>query len=62
MRCILCYANLILITHAKTHVRKGLILYSSANGIIALKKHVYADHCMIAKYLKNGKQYVKRTS
>jgi hypothetical protein len=24
-------------------------LYSIANGIIALKKHVYANHCMIAK-------------
>jgi hypothetical protein len=49
MKCIFCYASLILITNIKTQTRKGLILYSSASGIIALKKHVYVDHCMIAK-------------
>jgi hypothetical protein len=49
MRCIICYANPISITNAKTQARKGLILYSIANGIIALKKHVYVDHCIIAK-------------
>jgi hypothetical protein len=25
------------------------VWYCSANGIIAFKKHVYVDHCMIAK-------------
>ncbi len=49
MKCIFCHFNPILITNAKTQARKGLILYSSANGIIALKKHVYVNHCMIAK-------------
>ncbi len=49
MRCIFCYASLILISNAKTQARKGLILYNNANGISALKKHVYAYHCLIAK-------------
>jgi hypothetical protein len=51
MRCIICYYCPILIMNAKTQARKGLILYSNANGIIALKKHV--DHCMIAKKIRN---------
>jgi hypothetical protein len=37
MRCIFCYASPILITSAQTQVKKGLILYNSANGIITLK-------------------------
>jgi hypothetical protein len=49
MRCIVFYASPILTTNAKTQTRKGLILYSSANGITALKNHVYVNHCMIAK-------------
>jgi hypothetical protein len=49
MRCILCYVGLVLIANAKTQVRKHLILYNSANEIIALKKHVYVNRCMIAK-------------
>jgi hypothetical protein len=32
-----CYVSLILITNVKTQVRKGLILYNNANGVIALK-------------------------
>ncbi len=32
----------------KTQARKGLILYNITNGIIALKKHVYVDHYVIA--------------
>jgi hypothetical protein len=36
MKCIFCHFNLILITNAKTQARKVLILYSNANGIIAL--------------------------
>jgi hypothetical protein len=39
----------ILITNAKTQTRRGLILYSNANEIIALKNSVYVNHCMIAK-------------
>jgi hypothetical protein len=49
MRCILCYVGLVLITNAKTQARKGLIMYNNANEIIAFKKHLYANHCMIAK-------------
>jgi hypothetical protein len=49
MRCIICYASLILITNAKTQIRKGLILYNIENWIITSKKHVYVDYCMIAK-------------
>jgi hypothetical protein len=49
MRCILCYASLVLIANAKTQARKGLILYNNANGITTLKKRVYANHCMMAK-------------
>jgi hypothetical protein len=49
MRCIFCYVSIVLITNAKTQARKGLILYNNANGITTLKKHVYANHCMIAK-------------
>jgi len=44
-----CHFNPILITNAKTQARKGLILYSNANGNIALKKHVFVNHSMIAK-------------
>jgi hypothetical protein len=51
MRCIIFYAP-ILITNVKTQTRKGLILYSGANGIIALKNHVYVNHCMIANLKK----------
>ncbi len=52
MRCNICHANLILIINAKTQARKGLILCNFTNGINALKKHVYANHCVIAKIFK----------
>ncbi len=52
MRCNICYANLILIINAKTQAKKCLILYNFTNGINALKKHVYADHCVIEKIFK----------
>jgi len=62
MRDIFCYASPILISNAKTQARKGLLLYNSANGIIALKKHVYADHYRIAKiFEEKNKQFVKIT-
>jgi hypothetical protein len=35
-----------------TNKEKGLILYDSANGISTLKKHVYANHFMIANIFK----------
>jgi hypothetical protein len=49
MRCIIYYASLILITNAKIEASKGLIFYNNENGIIILKTHVYAHHCMIVK-------------
>jgi hypothetical protein len=49
MKCVVCYASPILVTNAKSQARKGLILYNNANKIIALKKHIYVDLCMIAK-------------
>jgi hypothetical protein len=36
-----------------------LILYNNASGIIALKKHVYANHCMITKIFEKVKQSIK---
>ncbi len=47
MHSLLCCP--FLITNAKTQIREGLILYSTTNGIIALQKHVYVNHYMIAK-------------
>jgi hypothetical protein len=52
MKCILCYANLILISNAKTQARKGLILCNSANGIVALKKKCMHTIVWLQKYLK----------
>jgi hypothetical protein len=54
MRCIFCHFNPIVITNAKSQARKALILYSSAKGIIALKKHVNVNHYMIANFLKRN--------
>jgi len=59
MKCIICYASVFLISNAKTQARKGLILYYSANAIIALKKHVYANHYMIAKIFEKIKNILK---
>ncbi len=60
MRCILCYVSLFLISNAKTQARKGLILYNSANVIIALKKHVYANHGMITKIFEKINNLIKK--
>jgi hypothetical protein len=48
MGCIFCYDNPISITNAKTQARKGLIFYM----VTTLKKHVYANHCVIAIFFK----------
>ncbi len=61
MRCILYYASSILITNAKIEASKGLILYNNENGIIVLKTHVYADHCMIMKIFWRSKFFIKWT-
>jgi hypothetical protein len=57
MRCIICYASLF--SNAETHARKSLILYNNANGIITLNKHVYANHCMIAKIFEKINNLLK---
>jgi hypothetical protein len=36
----------------KTQARKGLIIYNTTNGIIALKKHVNFDNCNILFYFE----------
>jgi hypothetical protein len=51
--------HLVLISNVKTQARKGLILYNNANEIIAFKKKVYANHCMIAKIFLKIKNLVK---
>jgi hypothetical protein len=33
----------------RTKERKGIIIYSKKNGIIAMKKHVDVDHVVLAK-------------
>jgi hypothetical protein len=49
MKCILCCNNPILVYNLKIQARKGLTLYNTTNGIITLKKHVNANHFIIAK-------------
>jgi len=49
MRCILCYSSLVLFCNLKTEAKKGLIIYSTTNGIVTLKKHVNVDHSIIVK-------------
>ncbi len=44
MWCILCHNDPILNVNPKTQARKGLIIYNSSNGIVALKKYVNLDH------------------
>jgi len=44
MWCIIGHNNPILNVNPKTQARKGLIIYNSFNGIIALKKHVNSNH------------------
>jgi len=49
MRCIRYCNDPILVYNLKIPVRKGLTLYNTTNGIITLKKHVNANHFIIAK-------------
>jgi len=48
MHSLLCYFSFINKCQ-NTSKEVDLILYNNGNGIITLKKHVYVDHCMIAK-------------
>jgi len=52
MRCIMCYGNVVNIPNSRTKERKGLITYYKTYGIIALKKHVDANHYVIAKKIQ----------
>jgi hypothetical protein len=47
MWCILCHNDPILNVNPKTQARKGLVIYNSSNGIVALRKHVNSDHLNI---------------
>ncbi len=49
MRCIMCYDNVVNIPNSRTKERRGLITYYKTYGIIALNKHVDANHYVIAK-------------
>ncbi len=51
MRCIMCYENVVNIHNPRTKERKGLIRSYKTYGIIILKKHVDANHSIIAKKL-----------
>ncbi len=48
MRHMICHVNFVPFNPRKKE-RKGIITYYKKNGIIALKKHVDANHVMLAK-------------
>jgi hypothetical protein len=48
MRCMICHVNFIFY-NLKTKERRGIITYFKKNGITILKKHVDADHVVLAK-------------
>jgi hypothetical protein len=52
IKCIFCYANLVLITNSETQARKGLILYNIANGITTLKNMFMHTIVGLQKHLK----------
>jgi len=52
MICILCYDNVVNIHNVRIKEIKGLITYYKTYGIIALKKHVDADHFIIVKKIE----------
>jgi hypothetical protein len=53
-----------LVCNSQAQARKGLILYNTTNGITTLKKHVNANHFIIAKMfekeMKSGKTTYKK--
>lgn len=61
MRCHVCYLNPIIVANSITQMRKGIISYFKTNEIKKFKKHVDANHNMLAKkfdeemnsYIKN---------
>jgi hypothetical protein len=48
----MCYDNVVNIPSPRTKERKGLITYYKIYGIIALKKHVDANHFIIANKIE----------
>jgi hypothetical protein len=49
MRCHVCYFNPIIVATSITQMRKGIISYFKTNEINNFKKHVDANHNMLAK-------------
>ncbi len=49
MQCIIYYNSPILFCSLKVQAMKGLFLYNTTNGITTLKKHMNANHFIIAK-------------
>jgi hypothetical protein len=52
MHCIISHNNPILNLNPKTQARKGLIIYNTTNGIVALKKHVNSYHSIVLKQIE----------
>jgi hypothetical protein len=48
MRCMICHVNFVP-SNPRTKERRRIITYYQKNGIISLKKHVDANHVMLAK-------------
>jgi hypothetical protein len=44
MHYIVCHNNPVLNLNPKIQARKGLIIYNTTNGIVALRIHVNLDH------------------
>jgi hypothetical protein len=53
MHCIFCHNNHVLNFNPKIQARKWLIIYSTTNGIIALRKHINSKNLIFFKKLKN---------
>jgi hypothetical protein len=65
MRCIFCYNSLVLKFNIKIQTRKGLILYNTSNGIIALKNmrfHIFVMffHFTCLNFTSNVVHYLCR--
>ncbi len=52
MICIMCYDNVVNIPSPRTKEKKGLITYYKTYGITNMKKHVDANHSIIAKEIE----------
>ncbi len=52
MHCIFWYNSRILNLNSKTQGKRGLIIYNTTNGIIALRKHVNVDHSILFNFFE----------